>query len=50
VNRFQSPIQVLQQAQTAQAVEIVTEHDNWLAEFDFVPLPDGEEIPRLVFV
>jgi len=48
MNRFQNAFQVMQQAQLQEAK---SEHDTWLEEqFNFVALPEGEEIPRLVFV
>ena len=47
MNRFFGPLQAMQQVEVPEAP---TDHESWLEEFSFVPLPEGEEIPRLVFV
>ena len=45
--KFLNPMQVMKQAEV---IEAPSDHDLWLEEFHFVALPEGEEIPRLVFV
>lgn len=48
MSRFVHPLVAMQQAQSE---PVVSEHDRWLEEeFNFVPLAEGQEIPRLMFV
>jgi hypothetical protein len=48
MSRFVHPLVAMQQAQVD---SIPSDHDRWLEEeFQFVPLAEGQEIPRLVFV